>query len=71
MKQKTAMALLIDDLKENNRHHYEANIDWFNKLLAIERQQIEDAYDMGASDAETRFPNFTDGEDYAKNFTQD
>jgi hypothetical protein len=54
MKQKPAMALLIDDLKENNRHHYEANIEWFNKLLAIERQQIEEALVYGFMNGENK-----------------
>ena len=48
--EKTAINELIDDIKENNRHHYEANIIWFKKLIDKEKQQIIDAYEAGVWD---------------------
>ena len=45
--ERTAMQELIDDIKENNRHHYEANIVWFEKLIEKEKQQIVNAFEDG------------------------
>ena len=52
--ERTAIQELIDDIKENNRHHYEANIVWFEKLIEKEKQQIIDAFGVGCQVESTR-----------------
>ena len=66
---KTAIQELIDDIKENNRHHYEANIVWFEKLIEKEKQQIINAYIDRIKDT---YQNRTEAEQYYnRTFKQD
>ena len=44
---KTSMQIIIDDLKENNPHHYQDNKRWYDNLLEKEKQQIIGAYTAG------------------------
>jgi hypothetical protein len=44
---RTAMQVIIDDVKENNPHDYHNNKQWYDGLLEKEKQQIIDAQEDG------------------------
>ena len=67
---KTALAILIDEMTDEEKELVPQLFSRGVKLLNLEMKQLVESYETGKVDGEVPFPNYESGQDfYTKNYT--